>query len=213
MPERGEIEAQLVRSHSRLVGVDEVGKGCIAGPVYTAAVVLDYARLAGLGAKERRLIRDSKTLSLRQREQARGLIDAVSAQWALGSASAAEIDQLGIATATSLAMRRSLAQLDPAPDLVLVDGKWPIADCSLRQKPIIKGDFLCYNIAAASILAKLARDQLMGKEAERYPAYGFERHVGYPTKAHLQVVAREGGCPLHRQSFAPLRFKTARSSV
>jgi len=116
-----------------------------------------------------------------------------------------EIDDLGIVAATFLAMRRAIAACNRPIDMLLIDGKWPIPHYGGQQQAVIKGDFLCYSIAAASILAKEVRDSFMQEQAGLFPAYGFESHVGYGTKRHLAMIERNGICPLHRISFVPIK--------
>lgn len=178
-------------------GVDEAGRGPLAGPVYAAAVVLDPTRpVAGL--------RDSKRLSARQRERLAVLVRQQAAGWAIASASAAEIDRIDILQASLLAMCRAVRALACPPALVRVDGKHaPLLDVPVET--VIGGDDSDPAIAAASILAKTARDEYMRRIHAAYPAYGFDRHKGYPTAAHLECLARLGPCEHHRRSFAPVR--------
>ncbi len=180
-----------------VAGVDEAGRGPLAGPVLAAAVILDPARpIAGLN--------DSKKLSQKRRQELDLAIRARSLHWALGRAEAAEIDRLNILQASLLAMRRAVASLGVVPGLALVDGNQdPRLSCPVRT--IVGGDGLEPAIAAASILAKVARDrELLALDAV-YPGYGFARHKGYPTKIHLQALAELGPTPEHRRSFGPVR--------
>lgn len=179
-----------------IAGVDEVGRGPLAGPVVAAAVILDPARpIAGLA--------DSKTLSPLRREQLATEIRAKALAWALGRAEVAEIDRLNILQASLLAMQRAIAALSIVPDQALVDGnRCPPLACPCRA--IVKGDATVPAISAASILAKVARDAEMGELHERYPRYGFAQHKGYPTAAHRDALRRFGPCPEHRRSFAPV---------
>jgi ribonuclease HII len=184
-----------------VAGVDEAGRGPLAGPVYAAAVILDPRRpIDGL--------RDSKKLSARSRESLATLIRARALAWALGQADAGEIDALNILQATFLAMRRALQALPVHPAEVRVDGnRCPPAEglgFSCRFSAVVGGDARVAEISAASILAKVARDGWMCEAAQAYPGYGFERHKGYPTASHLQALARLGPCPLHRRTFAPV---------
>lgn len=180
-------------------GVDEVGRGCWFGPVFAAAVILgDEARppLAAAG------LTDSKALSPRRRAQLVPLIEQQAAAWALGQASAREIDQLGIRTATERAMLRALQRLGSQPPaLVLVDGVLPLRLWDGPQQTVVRGDSQCLEIAAASVLAKQARDALIVRLAERYPGYGLHRHAGYGTAVHRQALLELGPSPLHRRSF------------
>lgn len=179
-----------------IAGVDEVGRGPLAGPVVAAAVILDPARpIAGLA--------DSKTLSPLRREQLATEIRAKARAWALGRAEVAEIDRLNILQASLLAMQRAIAALSIVPEQALVDGnRCPPLACPCRA--IVKGDATVPAISAASILAKVARDAEMGELHERYPRYGFAQHKGYPTAAHRDALRRFGPCPEHRRSFAPV---------
>ena len=180
-----------------IAGVDEVGRGPLAGPVVTAAVILPASyELSGLT--------DSKKLSPSRR---RGLAEKIKQQahcWALGQASVAEIDQLNILQATMLAMQRAVAALSQSPDEVLVDGN-RLPDFGIPATAIIGGDAIEPSISAASIIAKVARDQLMAQYAEIYPHYGWEKNSGYPTPQHRQALLKYGITPLHRRSFAPVR--------
>lgn len=179
-----------------IAGVDEAGRGPLAGPVVAAAVILDPARpIAGLA--------DSKTLSAARREQLAVEIRSKALAWALGRAEAAEIDQINILQATLLAMQRAVAGLRIAPATVLVDGnRCPALACPCQA--IVKGDATEPAISAASILAKTARDAELCRLHNRYPNYGFARHKGYPTAAHREALRRYGPCPEHRRSFAPV---------
>ena len=179
-----------------IAGVDEAGRGPLAGPVLAAAVILDPARpIAGLA--------DSKTLGAARREQLAGEIRARALAWALGRAEVEEIDRLNILQASLLAMRRAVAALPLVPDQVLVDGnRCPVLPCPGRA--IVRGDATVPAIGAASILAKVARDAELCRLHDRYPAYNFAQHKGYPTAAHRDALRRHGPCPAHRRSFAPV---------
>lgn len=179
-----------------IAGVDEVGRGPLAGPVIAAAVILDPARpIAGLA--------DSKKLSPACRERLALDIRANALAWALGRAEVAEIDRLNIFQAALLAMRRAVEALPMTPDRVLVDGKHcPPLACSCTA--IVKGDATVPAISAASILAKVTRDAELRELHDRYPRYDFARHKGYPTAVHREALRRYGPCPEHRRSFAPV---------
>ena len=185
--------------------VDEAGRGALAGPVFAAAVMLPFADDLLL----RRLseVRDSKLLSTAVRERLYGLIREEASAYGVGSASAAQIDDTGIVSATRQAMAAAVAALFPRPQAVLVDGPWRLLPMHLNlpQWPIVRGDRLSLSIAAASILAKVSRDRYMTALGEQFPAYGFPRHKGYGTAEHVLVLGRLGPCPEHRRSFAPLR--------
>ena len=178
----------------RLAGVDEVGRGPLAGPVVAAVVVLDpRAPIGGL--------RDSKLLSPRQRVRLARVIRAQAVAWAVGRVGPARVDTDNVLQATWRAMRRALGRLTVEPGLVLVDGPLRIPRLPWPQRAIVRGDRRCASIAAASILAKVARDAFMIRVDRRYPDYGFRQHKGYATAAHLEALARLGPCPLHRRSF------------
>ncbi len=198
------FENQLRQSHRHLIGVDEVGRGCLAGPVYAAAVILDYERIIALEPGVRQLIRDSKTLSRRQRQQILPVIADIAIGQAIATASVDEIDETGILQATFLAMKRAIADLPFKGDLLLVDGNQKISGINMPQKCVVGGDNLCFAIAAASIVAKEARDNFMREQSTLYPVYGFDSHVGYGTKAHMSAMTEYGITPLHRKSFAPV---------
>ena len=180
-----------------VAGVDEVGRGPLAGPVVAAAVILDPARpIAGLA--------DSKALSEKRREALFEEIRDKALCWALGRAEVEEIDRINILQATMLAMRRAVAALDPAPVHVLVDGnRCPDLPCSCEA--IIKGDGKIAAISAASILAKVSRDREMTLLDEQYPGYGLAGHKGYPTKTHIAALEAQGVSPIHRRTFGPVR--------
>ena len=180
-----------------MAGVDEAGRGPLAGPVVAAAVILDPDQpIPGLA--------DSKTLSELQRESLAGLIKARALAWALGHAEAAEIDEINILQATLLAMRRAVEALSLRPHKVLVDGnRCPVLTVPVQA--IVKGDSKVAAISAASILAKVARDQEMRELDVRYPGYGFARHKGYPTREHLACLERLGASAVHRRSFRTVR--------
>lgn len=180
-----------------ICGVDEAGRGPLAGPVFAAAVILDVARpIAGVA--------DSKKLSARTRERLAAAIRAQALSWAVDSATVEEIDRLNILGATMLAMARAVRRLAVAPAKVLVDGnRCPQLDYPVEA--VVKGDASVAAIAAASILAKTARDALMLELDARYPNYGLAQHKGYPTAAHLEALRRHGVVDIYRRSFAPVR--------
>ena len=188
----------------RVAGVDEAGRGPLAGPVVAAAVVFDRDFLEAEAEKSLAGLDDSKKLPASRREFFFALLSACPhAQIGVASASVEEIDSLNILRATHLAMARALGQLQPPPDLALVDGL-PVKGLPVPHRAIVGGDAASLSIAAASVMAKVTRDRLMVEMAARYPAYGFERHKGYGTKAHLDALRRHGPCPAHRKSFAPV---------
>jgi len=181
-----------------LCGVDEAGRGPLAGPVTAAAVMLDPERpIDGL--------RDSKKLSAAARERLADEIRECAVAWCVAEASVEEIDQLNILHATMLAMQRAVAGLSRAPDDVWVDGN-RCPNWSWRSQAVVKGDDKVAAIAAASILAKTSRDHFMCRLHDDYPAYGFARHMGYGTAAHLAALKVHGACPQHRRSFGPVKL-------
>lgn len=180
-----------------IAGVDEVGRGPLAGPVVAAAVILD-------GEQEIQGLRDSKMLSEKRRYQLADEIRARSACWAIGRAEIDEIDELNIFNASLLAMQRAVRALNVMPECVLVDGTHcPELNCETRA--IVKGDQLIPVISAASIIAKVTRDNEMVAMDKQYPGYGFARHKGYPTRQHLQAMQELGICAIHRRSYAPVK--------
>ncbi|WP_299783802.1 ribonuclease HII [uncultured Marivita sp.] len=182
--------------NTRIAGVDEAGRGPLAGPVVAAAVVLDPARIPpGLN--------DSKALTARKRS---ALLDLIldQAEVGIGEASVDEIDRINILRASHLAMCRAIAALPRTPDHVLIDGNMSPCDLTLRSTPIVKGDSLSLSIAAASIVAKTRRDAIMWDLAQQYPGYGWETNQGYPTKCHKDALRNLGVTPHHRRSFKPV---------
>lgn len=179
-------------------GIDEVGRGCLFGPVFAAAVVLAPG---GVPSLQRLGLTDSKALTPRRRAALVPAIMAEASAWALGQASAAEIDRCGIREATERAMHRALLKLPQIPERILVDGVLPLRCWQGEQLTVVHGDRLCPSIAAASVLAKQARDRLIVELAGRYPHYGLERHVGYGTVQHREALLQLGPTPLHRLSF------------
>ena len=180
-----------------IAGVDEAGRGPLAGPVVVAAVILDPRKtIEGID--------DSKKLSAKRREALFPQIRERSLAWSIVEVDVDEIDRVNILQATLLGMHRAVEQLSPVPSLALIDGnRAPSLDCDVRT--IVQGDRLEPAISAASILAKVARDRLMQELHLRYPVYGFDRHKGYPTAEHLRLLGEHGPCAIHRKSFAPVR--------
>jgi ribonuclease HII len=182
----------------RLVaGVDEVGRGPLAGPVVAAAVILHP------GCKPIRGLRDSKLLSAPQRQRAAQEVRRQALAWAIAASSAREIDRINIRKATALAMRRALSRLSVFPDRVLIDGL-PLPELGTEHEALVGGDAHCQSIAAASVLAKETRDRLMLLLARRYPFFGWEDNKGYATEGHLAALDRAGPCRHHRVSFMPV---------
>jgi len=181
----------------RVAGVDEVGRGPLAGPVVAAAFILP-------GPDVPTGVTDSKALRPAERERlAEVLRKMPGAQYGIGQCSAAEIDERDILTCTHAAMRAALLAFDPLPDLALVDGL-PVPGLPVPSRAVVKGDRLSASIAAASIIAKVYRDALMVELDDRYPGYGFARHKGYGTREHIECLARLGPSPIHRKSFRPV---------
>ena len=187
-----------------IAGVDEVGRGPLAGDVVAAAVILSDPAPAG--------VTDSKALTAKRRECMADVIRKEAISWALGRASVAEIDELNILEASLLAMRRAVEGLSVTPTLVLVDGN-RLPRWSFESRAIVKGDLREPAIGAASILAKVQRDGEMQALHDQYPGYGFDQHKGYPTKAHLAALERLGVTPVHRRSFAPVKRLLAHPEV
>lgn len=183
----------LARGFATIAGIDEAGRGPLAGPVVAAAVILPAGgAIAG--------VIDSKLLTARQRERYYGEIYERALSVGIAIVDAGEIDRINILQAALLAMKMAAANLRPSPDCLLIDGNVGIA-IDVFQKVIPKGDRLSVSIAAASIVAKVSRDRLMQQYHRHYPQYGFDRHKGYPTRAHREAIARFGCCPIHRLTF------------
>ena len=192
-----QIDLDFSTRVERVCGVDEAGRGPLAGPVVAAAVVLDPAHpIPGLD--------DSKKLSATRRDALAIEIRAHALAWAVAEASVEEIDRLNILGATMLAMQRAVQAIAPAPELVLVDGN-RLPRLTVPAQAIVRGDALVPAISAASILAKTARDAMLDELDRRFPGYGFAIHRGYPTPAHLQALAKLGATSEHRRSFGPVR--------
>jgi len=193
-------EEDLYRRGFRLIaGLDEVGRGAIAGPVVAAAVVLPFP----LEEPWAELVRDSKELTPQQREFLARKVRERALGVGVGLVPPPEIDEHGIVEATRRAMARAITRLRALPQFLLIDAL-TIPGIDLPQKAIIKGDRLCFSIACASIVAKVTRDRLMRAWHRRYPGYGFDRNKGYATREHIEALGRLGPSPLHRLSFAPL---------
>ena len=184
------------RGFRLVAGLDEAGRGPLAGPVVAAAVMLPpRARLSDVD--------DSKKLSPKQREEAFALLQEKALAIGVGIVEAGEIDQLNIHQASLKAMERAVAELPVVPHFLFIDGLHTLA-LPLPQKAVVKGDQRCLSIAAASIVAKITRDRIMTDYHREYPEYNFIRHKGYGTKEHLQAIEKYGPCPLHRRSFRPI---------
>ncbi len=189
-----EIEDELkARGIGVICGVDEAGRGPLAGPVCAAAVILpEHLEIPGLN--------DSKKLSDKKRRELYPIIKEQAVAYGIAFASEQEIDEINILQATFLAMKRAIAQLDGKADFALIDGNRE-TDFGMEVMTVVKGDSRSANIAAASVLAKVTRDEYMEKLAEQFPEYGFEVHKGYGTKKHYEAIEQHGMCPAHRRSF------------
>jgi len=193
------IENTIRRLGFNLVaGVDEVGRGCLAGPVVSAAVVLDPDRYIPR-------IGDSKTVTALERARLYDQITRAAVAWGIAAADPAEIDTINIHQASLRSMQRAILTLAPLPDFVLVDA-FRVPDLPMAQRAVVHGDARCTVIAAASIIAKVTRDRMMLELHDRDPRYGFDRHKGYATRIHLDAVSRFGYSAVHRQSFRPSLF-------
>ena len=202
---KGALEKSLRQNHGQtILGVDEVGRGCIAGPLFAAAISLNYRSIEKLTHEKKALIRDSKTLSARQRRLILPVILGCCHSWGVAMATTTEIEEMGITNANFLAMKRALSICQQA-DFVIVDGKQKIPQLKAPQMAIIKGDQKTYSIAAASIVAKTNRDDYMVKAHQKYPSYGFKSNMGYGTKEHISALRKYGACSIHRKNFAPVR--------
>jgi ribonuclease HII len=186
-------DRNLWKKHNLVAGIDEAGRGPLAGPVVAAAVILPkYYHHPG--------IRDSKQLSAKRRVSLYRLITQSALSYAFGIVEPAVIDEINILGATKRAMSHAVAQLSPIPEIILIDAL-TLADITIPQRALIKGDTLSISIAAASILAKVKRDTIMEKYHSQYPQYHFDQHKGYPTKLHRMCIQRYGPCPIHRKTF------------
>jgi len=189
------------RGYQYVAGIDEVGRGPLAGPVLAAAVILPRQ------FKHRKWmenVRDSKLLTAVQRERLFDYIKEAVVSWSIGMISSYTIDVQGIAKATRLAMKQAVEQLAPAPEYLLIDYV-KLPEVKLPQKGVVEGDSICFSIACASIMAKVTRDRMMIEFDKVYPGYGLADHKGYGTRRHLECLQRLGPCPIHRRSFQPVQ--------
>ena len=200
-PDYNEESILIDKGYSLIAGLDEVGRGTLAGPVVAGVVILpvnpEYPWVKD--------IRDSKMLTPKRRERILKDMEKDCLAIQTGSASATEIDQEGIVKATSLAMKRALKSLPLEPQYLLLDA-FPLPEVHIPQKAIVKGDVHCLSIAAASIAAKVFRDKIMVEKDKTYPGYGFASNKGYGTKEHLDQLSKVGPCDIHRYSFAPIKL-------
>ena len=186
-------DQNLWKKHRLIAGVDEAGRGPLAGPVVAAAVILPRHYIhPGID--------DSKRLSPARRTELYGIITNAAIAYSFGIVDAAVIDAINILEATKMAMREAVSGLRPPPQFVLIDGQ-PVGDFPFPYQPLIKGDTLSVSVAAASILAKVRRDAIMCDYDLAYPQYGFQQHKGYPTRSHRASIMKHGSCPIHRKSF------------
>lgn len=200
-----DLEIEILAQHgfTFVAGLDEAGRGALAGPVTAAAVILpldDSKLLDNLTG-----VNDSKQLTARMRERLFSLITQQVLAYGIASVPAAAIDEIGIIPATKQAMVTAVSQLTPAAQFLLIDGRIRLKTLATPQQAVIRGDGKSLSIAAASILAKVSRDRQMIELDGQYPQYGFARHKGYGTPQHLAALERYGPCPLHRHSFAPIK--------
>ncbi|MDD5288500.1 MAG: ribonuclease HII [Dehalococcoidales bacterium] len=195
-----EEKMQWQCGYRRVAGIDEAGRGPLAGPVVAAAVIMP----PDFEADWKHLVNDSKQLSALTREKLFQCIKEVAVGVGVGLSDVETIDRKGIAKATRLAMKKAVDQLNPLPDSLLID-YLKVPEIRLPQKGITHGDCLCFSIACASIIAKVTRDRLMVELAQTYPEYGFAEHKGYGTKQHIDCLMRLGPSPLHRRSFQPVK--------
>ena len=198
VPHYKEESALLAAGYSLVAGLDEVGRGPIAGPVVAGAVILPHPpRRSWM-----RDVRDSKALTRLQREELAPVIESEALGAKVGISTVEEIDRVGIVRATHKAMKRALDSLSLTPQHLLLDA-FPLPEVDLPQTPIVKGDAHCLSIAAASIVAKVARDRMMDEADELYPGYSFSSNKGYATAEHLRAIEERGPCPIHRLTFSP----------
>lgn len=189
-----------------IAGIDEAGRGPLAGPVVAACVIFKPGlKTEDFEFSELRLINDSKKLSKKKREALFKAIKEEAREIGIGVCDHKTIDRINILQASFLAMKKAIGALKKKPEFIMVDGKFLIPHCSYKQKAIIAGDKSVFSIAAASIIAKVARDRIMREMHEQYPDYGFDKHKGYGTKLHLARLKKYGPCEIHRRSFAPVK--------
>jgi len=195
----------LARGYKLIAGIDEAGRGPLAGPVVAAAVI--FSNDFKIDSPELALINDSKKLNHTQREKLFSLIKEKAVAISIGTVGHHTIDKINILQATFQAMNQALNTLSVQPDYLLVDGHLKLPNTDINQEAIVDGDAQIFSIAAASIIAKVSRDYLMTELDQKYPEYGFAKHKGYGTKLHLEMIKKFGPCPIHRLSFKPLSNK------
>ena len=192
------------QGYKLVAGIDEAGRGPLAGPVVAACVVVspDFK----IDSEELKIIKDSKKLTAKKREELFDIIQDKFIEVGVGICDNQTVDKINILQATFLAMKKSVGALKKKPDFLLIDGSFQIPNTSYNQLSVIKGDSLVFSIAAASIIAKVTRDRIMRAMHEKYPQYEFSKHKGYGTSLHMERLKQYGPCPIHRQSFRPVRL-------
>lgn len=196
-------EKEIFSTGYKLIGsIDEAGRGPLAGPVVAACVLIDSD--FQITDDNLNAVKDSKKLTEKKREE---LFDIIKDNFRVGVGICDHntIDRVNILQATFLAMKKAIGDLKQKPDFILLDGKFPIPNMSTHQKPVIQGDNLVFSIAAASIIAKVTRDRIMLQMHEIYPDYAFDKHKGYGTKLHMELLNKNGACSIHRKTFAPVK--------
>lgn len=198
------LETAVSQKHlvTHIAGIDEAGRGALAGPVVAAAVILPHTDTI---ESLLRGVNDSKQLSAKKRETLFDVIIKHALTYGIGQQPAVVIDEIGILPANKLAMQTAVAQLNPTPQFLLIDGRIRLPQLNIPQQAIVRGDSQSLSIAAASILAKVTRDRLMIELECQFPRYGFAQHKGYGTQQHRDAIVQYGPCPQHRHSFAPIR--------
>lgn len=199
----GEEQELFKQGYKIVAGIDEAGRGPLAGPVVAACVI--FSPDFDFSLSKLSFIKDSKQLNSRKREDFFSAIKDEASAVGIGVCDQFTIDRINILQASFLAMKKALGDLARKPDFILLDGGFPIPNLTLPQKAVVRGDEKIFSIAAASVIAKVTRDQIMREMHEIYPQYGFSQHKGYGTKFHLEKLREFGPCPLHRKSFAPVR--------
>ncbi len=204
VPDFSREESLMRKGYKIIAGVDEAGRGPLAGPVVAAAVVFDndseiIHELINLG------VRDSKKIAEKKRENLYDFIAQKAKCWAVEVVSEKVIDDINILNATKLAMKRAVEKLEIAPDFLLIDGNATLEDCLVSQLAIPKADEYVFSVSAASIMAKVTRDRILKELDKKYPGYEFYKHKGYGTKLHLDILKEKGPCEVHRMSFEPIK--------
>lgn len=199
-PNLDEERALFLRGFHLIAGIDEAGRGAMAGPVVAGAVILPWT----LDAQWAKMVKDSKFLTRARREYLYGFINNSAIATGVGIISPEIIDEIGIAAAARQAMKEAVGKLDPQPEILLID-YFTLPEVILPQKGVADGDSLCFSIACASIVAKVTRDRIMDDLDACYPGYGFSKHKGYLTSEHQDCLRKLGPCPIHRRSFSPIR--------